>query len=55
LLFEIKDGVNLDSDIVHVIGQTTAESSIQFGDETIELGEVLAASEARLASVFPVK
>ena len=55
LLFEIKDGVNLDSDIVHVIGQTTAESSIQFGDETIELGEILAASEARLASVFPVK
>ncbi|MCL2615851.1 MAG: AIR synthase-related protein [Dehalococcoidia bacterium] len=55
LVFEIKDGVELDPALVCVIGHTTDESAIQFGDEKIGLAEVLSASEARLAPVFPVK
>lgn len=55
LLFEIKDGAKLDPAVVCVIGQTTAESSIQFGNEKIGFGEILTASEARLAPVFCVK
>ena len=55
LMFEIKDGIELDPALVCVIGHTTDESSIQFGDEKVRLDEILAASEAVLASVFPIQ
>lgn len=55
LIFEIKKGAKLDTNCVKVIGQTMADKSIQFGNDKVTLGEILKASEGRLASVFPIK
>jgi phosphoribosylformylglycinamidine synthase len=55
LLVEIKDGVELDSSIVKILGTTAAEKTIQLGNEKVCLMQVLNTSEARLAPVFPIK
>ena len=55
LLVELADSAKVDPAIIRVLGKTTDKKAIQSGNENIDLDDILRASEARLASVFPIK
>jgi len=55
IVVEIKDGQQLDVSIVSLLGQTTAEKSIQLSKESVPLTEILDVYESRLESVFRTK
>jgi phosphoribosylformylglycinamidine synthase len=55
IVVEIKDGVKLDDTIVSMLGQTTVETSIQFGNESVLLADILESYESTLESVFRTK
>ena len=55
LLFEIKDGAELDKSIVKSLGNTTTDKTIQLAGQKVCLKQILSASESRLASVFPIR
>jgi len=51
----IHPSTKLNKSLVRVIGKTVQEKAIIYGEQTVYLDEILKASEARLATVFPIK